>query len=547
MTRPTPPVPPATPRRPRIDYNQLSGPPPAPPVALAPAMPRPPALPVDLPAGPAAPQAQPAQTVGAAVLTAPALITHQPPPPAREEQDEPTEEQRWWGIAPDAGDQDANASTDQPAVSTAPASPKARRKPAASAAARAGGVFTRGSAGMKLLGRITGLDRMDTTPTGKPTGRGKKKSVDEQQDWLTTVTGTAAAGEQPAPTEPAPSKATGPARPAPGDVQLSKAPRELGPTVWKIVSRTVLALFLIAGVKQVLWNPFFGTTKATTDQATAAVTLDPAAAAQGATRYATDYFTYTPTAEGATPGPGVTADVTADSNASSQRWTGTGMVQAGAALAGIVHPVDATHAVVAVTVRVHLSMPPTPVKATAATAKPGAPGKAAPSATAAAAPWRDLGDRWLQLSVPVQVDSGGVVKVGGGGAVFTGEAPTMLTSDPSWQSDSATAQTTQGVASTFFTAYGASDNLTYLTSAGTTLTGLSGATTLVSLTNWTVSTPAASGTATATGPTAAAGAGTVTWQLTGTDLQIQQPYDISLTKSENRWYVAALSPTTATQ
>ena len=66
---------------------------------------------------------------------------------------------------------------------------------------------------------------------------------------------------------------------------------------------------------------------------------------------------------------------------------------------------------------------------------------------------------------------------------------------------------------------------------------------MASVTGWNVLVPPApvSGSA-----SSGVGAAAVTWQLAGTDLQIQQSYSIALTNSQSRWYIAALSPVVST-
>jgi hypothetical protein len=316
------------------------------------------------------------------------------------------------------------------------------------------------------------------------------------------------------------------------DLQVAKAPREWSSTLRRVAVAVVLGLFMVAGIKQVLWNPIFGTKTATT----AAAELDQAAADAAATRYALDYFSYSPAAAGQSA---LAADVVGG-GASAAGWTGTGYLRADAALPGGMFVIDPVHAVIDVTVRISVGMPPAP-KPGAAPAAPPASTPAVPAASAAdpgALPpgWTDLGSRWVTVAVPIDTSSG-APKVAAAGPVLTGETPGQVTAPAGAVGDTTTGAATQGVATSFFAAYAHSD-VAYLVAPGVNLAGLSGAVTLVSLTNWTAAVPAAA----TTPPTSAVGTAAVIWQITGTDLQIKQQYAMALTSSQNRWYAAALSP-----
>ena len=155
-----------------------------------------------------------------------------------------------------------------------------------------------------------------------------------------------------------------------------------------------------------------------------------------------------------------------------------------------------------------------------------------------------MGSRWLTLAVPVET-SGDVVKVSTAGAILTGEPAGQIAAPADAMPDSATATATLPVATSFFTAY-AQSNVAYLAQPGVNLTGLSAAVTLASLANWSVIVPTTTGSS-STPATGGVGSAAVTWQLDGTDLQIQQNYAIALTNSQSRWYIAALSPAPANQ
>ena len=320
------------------------------------------------------------------------------------------------------------------------------------------------------------------------------------------------------------------------DLQVVKAPREWSSTLRRVAVITVLGLFMVAGIKQVLWNPIFGTKTATT----AVAGLDPAAADAAATRYALDYFSYSPAAAAA--GQSALAADVVGGGATAAGWTGTGYLRADSALPGAMFLVDPAHAVIDVTVRISLGMPPAPKPGGAPAAAPASTA-AVPAASAASAAdpgalppgWTDLGSRWVTVAVPIDASSG-APKVAASGPILTGETSGQVTAAGS-VGDTTTGAATQGVASAFFAAYADSD-VAYLAAPGVNLAGLSGAVSLVSLTNWTAAVPAAA----TTPPTSAVGTGTVTWQLAGTDLQIKQQYAMALTNSQNRWYAAALSP-----
>jgi len=640
MTFPVPPPQsrPGAGRRPAVNYADMgygSEDLPMPPDAAS----------VPVPPVPVAPVAAAARVVpepavvfpGAASLADPALIGSYPVAVTPGV----SEEEQWWADeGTDLPEDDAAAAA---AVTAAVKKPRRRTAasrvssdPTGSTAAGRG----QGSGIRLVLRRVLGLNR----PTGAPparTGGAGGASDGSAPGWLsdlgtgevlapadstTAGQGAAAAGGGPA---RSPRRVSRPSQ----DLEVSRAPRELGATVRRGLIGLVLLLIAFAGVKQVIWNPIFGRTTGTA--AAGPTGMDQVAASGAATKYALDYLSYSPAAAGAAAAA-VTADVVGG-DAAPPRWTGSGYLHADTALPGSWHVVDASHAVVSVTVRVHLAMPPstqattttttptTPAAAAAPTSpstaaatptptptptptkrtptsiptatKPGTaakrprPGKttAAPKPPAAAlvapaaaylsaspaaipaptptptptpettaevgtaavpsglasdpgavpAGWTDLGSRWVTLAVPVQ-SSAGVVRVSPSGAVLSGEAPNLVTADPAWLADPATTTATASVLTSFFPAY-AQSNAGYLAEPGVDLAGLAGTVTVASVTGWNVLVPPApaSGAASAS---SGVGAAVVTWQLAGTDLQIQQSYSIALTNSQSRWYIAALSP-----
>ena len=455
-----------------------------------------------------------------------------------------SEEEQWWA------DEDTDQRDDGAAASPAPAGTSRRRTAGSRVGSDPTGSTAVGGAqgsGLQVVRRVLVLTRPQGRQ-GAPSPAAAESSDGSTARWLSDLeTSDEPAGEDSV-TGGEPSGTGGPVRSAPRapraaqDLEVSRAPRELGATVRRALIGLVLLLIAVAGVKQVIWNPFFGRTSGTAAAGPAG--LDQVAADAAATRYALDYLSYSPATAAATDAA-VTADVVSG-DAAPARWAGTGYLRADTAVPASWHVLDAGHAVVSVTVRVHLAMPPS-TRATTTTA----PGTAAPPAAPGSAGdpggipagWTDLGARWLSLAVPVQA-SGGAVKVSAAGAVLSGEAPNSVMSDAAWQVDPATATATQPVATSFFAAY-AQSNVAYLAQPGVDLAGLDGTVTPASVTGWTVAVPPApaSGTAAAA---SGVGAAAVTWQLAGTDLQIQQSYSIALTNSQNRWYIAALSPVVST-
>jgi len=635
MTFPVPPpqARPGAGRRPAVNYADMgygSEDLPMPPDAASVPVP-----PVPGPSVPVAPVAVAARVVpepavvfpGAASLADPALIGSYPVAVTPGV----SEEEQWWADeGTDLPEDDAAA----PSAVTA-AVKKPRRRTAASRVSSAPTGSTaagRGQgSGIKLvLRRVLGLNRPTGAPPASTAGAGESSDA-SAPGWLSDLE----TGEVPAAADPTAGRqdaaAGGGAARSPRrvsrpsqDLEVSRAPRELGATVRRGLIGLVLLLIAFAGVKQVVWNPLFGRTAGTA--AAGPTGMDQVAADGAATKYALDYLSYSPAGAGAAAAA-VTADVVAGGDAAPPRWAGSGYLHADTAVPGSWHVVDASHAVVSVTVRVHLAMPstqpttttapttpaaaaapsspssaaapPTPTKRTPTSiptaTKPGTaakrprPGKttaapkppaaalvapaaaylsAAPAAipaptpettaevgTAAVPPgsasdpgavpagWTDLGSRWLTLAVPVQSNAG-VVKVSPSGAVLSGEAPNLVTADPAWLADPATTTATASVVTSFFPAY-AQSNAGYLAEPGVDLAGLAGTVTVASVTGWNVLVPPApvSGAASAS---SGVGAAAVTWQLAGTDLQIQQSYSIALTNSQSRWYIAALSPVLST-
>jgi len=326
------------------------------------------------------------------------------------------------------------------------------------------------------------------------------------------------------------------------DFQVAAAPRGFAAVCWRWTARVLLVVLLFAGVNQLFIRPFHHDTAV---PAGAAV-IDPAVARQIAARYAADYLSYSPGRAGVNL-PALTADSVSTANTPSQLFSGAGYVRTDLVQPGQTVTVDATHVLVAETVRVHLAIPPAnaPPRQVAVSAPAAARAGSAGDPGPVPAGWTDLGERWLSITVPVESTPAGL-RVSGSGAVFTGEPPTVIAPIGGADPDSATTEATVSVAAAFFTGYAASD-VSYLIPSGAAVTGLGGAVRFVSLANWTVRTAAAgagSASASATTPTAGVGAAAVTWQLAGTAVQITQQYELSLTLTAGRWYTAALGPAT---
>ena len=392
-------------------------------------------------------------------------------------------------------------------------------------------------------GRTTAVGRATRQTAGDPAWL-----VDQEQDPVGTAAAELPDGPKADPPHTDTRRDHGPATPVRAallrrglidpntDLEVVKAPREWSATARRVAVAVVLALFMVAGTKQVLWNPLFGTKTVTTSVAG----LDQDDADAAAIRYALDYFSYSPAA--ATTGQAAFATDVVGGDTTAARWTGTGYLRADSAVPGAMHLIDPAHAVIDVTVRISLGMPPAP-KPGAAPVTP-APTAAVPAASAAdpgplPPGWIGLGSRWVTVAVPIDTSSG-AAKVAASGLVFTGETPGQVTAPGGSVGDTATSAATQGVATSFFAAYARSD-IAYLVAPEVNLAGLSGAVTLVSLANWTAVVPAGSNAGGGT-PSTSVGTGAVTWQLAGTDLQITQQYAMALTGSQNRWYAAALSP-----
>lgn len=358
-------------------------------------------------------------------------------------------------------------------------------------------------------------------------------------------------------------------------VAVSESKPDWGARIGKYVIWGLVAIIFAAGLNSIVRSVLGTRNPAIAEQGT---TVDQSAAQAAAVRYSLDYFSYSPdtAAAGATA---LRADV---DSTTVKRWTGTGYLAADSAVAGPIVTIDDTTALVPVTLRIRLAMPPArdtepaapaaptsetapsndgsapaspePVPSTsrprpsAASAAPTVPGGAAGDPGQIPSGWTDLGSRWVTVSVPVRAGADGSIKATGGGAVLVGEVVdgTIGRVDPMADSDQST--TTQTAVERFFTGYAASDTA-YVSAPGVDMTGLSEVVTVTGQTRWSADMPATDGTNSSTPLTATELTGTaaVTWQLTGTDLSIVQTYRAAMTLSQGRWYVAQLAPSLTNQ
>jgi hypothetical protein len=273
-------------------------------------------------------------------------------------------------------------------------------------------------------------------------------------------------------------------------------------------------VLLLAGVNQVFVRPFRDSSPVP-----AAIGVDGAAAGQVAARFVADYLTYQPSAgdDAAVAGPPT----------SPAGWSGSDRLSSDLVEPGAVARLDAAHVFVSVEARIR--------SATAGVTP------ALTSKSSSASPRPDQTTvRWVTLTVPVEATDRGLT-VSDGGPIFTGEAPTSVSAMPDGQPDSTTTFATQSLATTFFTGYARSD-VSYLTIPGARLAGLSNEVQLLSLTGWSVITPPSKPGTSPPMPTTGLGSGIAVWQLAGTDLRIAQRYLLALSKSQGRWYAAALGP-----
>ncbi len=415
---------------------------------------------------------------------------------------------------------------DDPEVSDLPA-PRVTRTTTAPA---------RSSGFVRFSRKVLGLDRPDNKLK-----QGRASMGAQDPAWLAGLDEPHPQrrhGPQPAPVQRGPESVVAAQKRRPGagstrvidDVEVTSAPPGFMPGLWLWVARVAVAVIFLAGLNQVFIKPFRGTT-----MAAVVVPMNAAASQQAAARYVSDYLSFFP-GRGPAQLTVLQNDAIGSAGAAVAQWVGTGYLRADAVLPGQMTFVDSNHAVVAVAARIHLAMPPAQpaqrIASSTAAALPGADPGPVPAG------WTDLGSRWIELNVPVQMSNGAVL-VSSEGTVFAGEAPQLIGEPVGGQVDSKVTTGTQSVATSLLTAYASSD-VAYLAAPGVSLAGLHSAVSFVSLTGWSVSLPAGSA-------TSGTGTGLVTWQLTGTDLRIAQPYAIALTSSQSRWYGAALGPDQSAQ
>lgn len=135
---------------------------------------------------------------------------------------------------------------------------------------------------------------------------------------------------------------------------------------------------------------------------------------------------------------------------------------------------------------------------------------------------------WLDLAVVVVRDGAGLRVTT---ATLDGDVPAAVRA-PGQQIDSSLSVSTASTAKDLLGAL-ATGKTSYVTTPNVQLAGLSGAVQLVDLSAWSVSQ--------AGGDTRYAHT-TVTWQLTGTDLKVQQPLALRIKNVDGRWLLDSYGP-----
>ena len=320
------------------------------------------------------------------------------------------------------------------------------------------------------------------------------------------------------------------------DVEVLDAPRGFAAVGWRWVARLLLLVLVLAGINQLFVRPFRDGTAAPPVIAG----IYSAGAAQIAARFTADYLSYVSSAPAGNTAA-LTADLVSSAGVSKLQVTGAGYVRADLVQVGQIDVVDATHAVVAVTARLRIATPPAGSGTEAVT---GGQTDAAGAADPGPVPtgWTDLGSRWLALVVQVEATPAGW-RVSAAGPVFSTEPPALLTPPAgSADVDPGTVTATRDVAAAFFTGY-ATSQVSYLAAPGVTLGGLDRAVTFAALNDWSFT-----GSGDAAGDAngemgSGVSVGSVTWRVTGTALAVTQQYTLGMTRSQGRWYAAALAPT----
>ncbi len=306
--------------------------------------------------------------------------------------------------------------------------------------------------------------------------------------------------------------------------------RRGGSRAVRIVVLVVLGLLLFAGLRVVVIDPVRAALAGPAPVgAPPAPGIDQRQATQLAMAYSADYLSW----DSANPGvrTAALARWTGQTPGSLDNWTGTGQLHADTVTAGEVVEVSDTAVVVQTTARV---MPAAlapgeqePDGADSSGDAAGLPRAADPGP--ATGPWRSGTPLWITLAVPVVTGEDGL-RVGSGGAVFTGGSAAALPRTGTESDGRLTAETTE-LPDDVFSAYGSGDTR-YIRAPGTQLTGLSGVASLTDVPRWElVLTPAAEG---------RYAAADVTWTLANTSLSITQHYALLVQQADDRWLVGSI-------
>lgn len=331
------------------------------------------------------------------------------------------------------------------------------------------------------------------------------------------------------------------------DMEVSKPAGRLGPAIGRWGLRLFVWLIVVAGAWSVFVRPFIGGgSTSSAGGAGPAALVDQDAARAAATRFATDYLTWSPAAT-SERAAALAADTQSGADPAAVAFTGSTLMTALAAVPGHVQVYGPGSAVVTVDVRVSFAAARSKAVAASAaaqatalptgTSSPGAPrlpGQPAVQAPTMPRGYQPKGVAWLRLAIPV-VDQGGRLLVGAAGPVLlddpvtTGQVGGDGTDGP--QTDA-----TQSWAGQFMQAY-ATSSTAYQAAPGVTLTGLGSTVRLSKIDSWGLSPPDDHG--------VRAGTVNVVWSLAGTDLAVPQRYSLAVTQDAGRWYVTSLGPAMA--
>lgn len=343
--------------------------------------------------------------------------------------------------------------------------------------------------------------------------------------WVTVLTGWPPKDQRAAPAVPA-AAATGP------DHGFALGPHKRGTSVgWTWAVRIMVGLLLFAGLRVAVIVPIASAFRSAPPPRAVAAGLDQDDARRLAAQFTADYWSYD--SSNATGRATALARWMNSDPASAPRIAGPGQLRADVVTPGAVVAAGPDAVVVQTTARVtpaHL-----PGSGSAATAAPAtvsaAPGEAADPGPAQN-PWTASRPVWLSLDVVVTRTGGLHVA----SAALSGDRPVALTK-PTNEVDTTVSGGTGDLPKQVFTALSGSGQLAYLTVPHVQLTGLQGVVSLVDVSGWSV---AADHSGTASGSRYATA--DVTWQLTGTQVSVTQPYALTISDVEGRWLLGAAGP-----